>query len=132
MPKRRKLTPVEWDLMDAVWALGRPASVREVLERAYPRGEKAYTTVQTLLNTLERKKLLRRKKIGLVNFYAATRSREEVVRSEMDSVLARMFGGSVPALASTLLARDDLSLEEIAEIKKLLRRRERELRGEGT
>ena len=39
-----------------------PATVRNVLERAYPNGEKAYTTVQTVMNTLQKKKLLRRKK----------------------------------------------------------------------
>jgi predicted transcriptional regulator len=128
MPKRIKLTPAEWEIMEAVWALGRSASVREVLEHAYPGGEKAYTTVQTVMNTLERKKLLRRKKTGLVNFYAPTRSREQVVRAEMDSLIRRVFGGSVPALAGSLFSLEHLSLEEIGEIKKLLRRKERELK----
>jgi predicted transcriptional regulator len=128
MPKRNKLTPAEWEIMEAVWALGHPTSVREVLEHAYPGGEKAYTTVQTVMNTLERKKLLRRKKTGLVNFYTPTRSRKQVVQAEMDSLLRRVFGGSVPALANSLLSLEHLSLEEVAEIKKLLREKERKLK----
>ena len=132
MTKRRKLTPAEWEIMDAVWALGAPATVRDVLESAFPNGEKAYTTVQTVLNTLEKKSLLERKKVGLVNFYTPTRTRDEVVRSEMSSMVSRVFGGSIPALANSLLSLDDLSLEEIAEIKKILQERERRLKEEET
>ena len=132
MSKRRKLTPAEWEIMDAVWALSAPATVRDVLESAFPNGEKAYTTVQTVLNTLEKKSLLERKKVGMVNFYTPTRTRDEVVRSEMSSMVSRVFGGSIPALANSLLSLDDLSLEEIAEIKKILQERERRLKEEET
>jgi BlaI family penicillinase repressor len=130
MTKRRKLTPAEWEIMDAVWALDAPATVRDVLESAFPNGEKAYTTVQTVLNTLEKKRLLERKKVGMVNFYTPTRTRDEVVQSEMSSMVSRVFGGSIPALANSLLSLDDLSLEEIAEIKKILQDRERRLKKE--
>jgi predicted transcriptional regulator len=127
MGDKRELTPVEWEIMEAVWGLEGPATVRDVLERAYPKGEKAYTTVQTIMNTLERKKLLRRKKTGMVNFYTARRSRESVVRAETSTLLSRAFKGSVPALASTLLSLEDLSPDELERLKQLIREKEREL-----
>jgi predicted transcriptional regulator len=127
MSDKRELTPVEWEIMDAVWDIEGPATVRDVLERAYPGGEKAYTTVQTLMNTLERKKLLRRKKVGLVNFYSARRTRESVVRAETSTLLTRAFNGSVPALASTLLSLDRMSADELEKLKELIREKEREL-----
>lgn len=130
MPKKTKLTPAEWEIMTAVWELGDRTTVREVLELAYPNGEKAYTTVQTVMNTLQKKKLLRRKKTGLVNFYTPTQSKEEVTRSEMASLIMRVFGGSIPALANSLLSLDDLSLEEIDRIRALIDEKERELRGD--
>jgi predicted transcriptional regulator len=130
MSKAPKLTPAEWEIMITVWDLGDTASVRDVLDRAFPNGEKAYTTVQTVMNTLERKKLLQRKKVGLVNFYSPTRSRDEVVKAEMSSLISRMFGGSIPALANSLLSLEDLSLEEIEAIKSLIDEKERELKGE--
>ena len=130
MPKTQKLTPAEWEIMTAVWDVGGPVTVRDVLERAYPNGEKAYTTVQTVMNTLQKKKLLRRKKTGLVNFYTPTRSKEEATRSEMASLVERVFGGSIPALANSLLSLDDLSLEEIERIRRLIDEKERELKGE--
>ena len=129
MPKPSKLTPVEWELMESVWELGGEATVRDVLERAYPKGEKAYTTVQTVMNTLERKKLLRRKKTGMVNFYRPTRSKDDMVQAEMTAMVLRRFGGSIPALANSLLSLDDLDLDQIEEIKKLLDEKAQELRG---
>ena len=129
MSRRNRLTPAEWEIMKAIWSLGEAATVRAVLEHAYPNGEKAYTTVQTTMNTLEKKKLLRRQKTGMVNFYEPVRSREETVRSEMASLVSRVFGGSIPALANSLLSLDELDLEQIDEIKQLLDEREQELRG---
>ncbi|MBE0565901.1 MAG: BlaI/MecI/CopY family transcriptional regulator [Krumholzibacteria bacterium] len=131
-PKPRKLTPAEWEVMQAAWDLDRPVSVRDVLEHLYPGGEKAYTTVQTVLNTLEKKKLLGRRKTGLVNFYTPVRSRDETTRSEMSSLVSRVFGGSVPALANTLMSLDDVDLADLAEIKRLIARRERELKEGGS
>ena len=113
MPKQPKLTAAEWEIMEAIWDLGGARSVRDVLDHAFPGGEKAYTTVQTVMNTLHEKKLLRRRKVGLVNFYTPTRSRDEVVKAEMSAMVSRMFKGSIPALANSLLSLEDLSLEEI-------------------
>ena len=129
MKKRRKLTPAEWEIMEAIWELGGSPSVRDVMERAFPNGEKAYTTVQTIMNTLERKGLLRRKKIGLVNFYTPTSPRDDLVRDEMSSLVSRVFDGSIPALANSLLSLDGVTLDEIQEIKELLDDKEKKLRG---
>ncbi len=129
MTNKPKLTPAEWEIMKTVWALDRPVSVRDVLGHAFPDGEKAYTTVQTVMNTLEKKALLRREKTGLVNFYSPTRTQEEVLKAEMASLVSRMFGGSIPALANSLLSLEDLSLEEIGTIKALIDQKEQELKG---
>ena len=130
MSKLPKLTPAEWEIMKTIWELDRPASVREVLEHAYPNGEKAYTTVQTVMNTLEKKQWLQHEKTGLVNFYSPTRPKDEVIKSEMASLVSRVFSGSISALANSLLSMDDLSLEQIEAIKALIDEKERELRGE--
>ena len=90
-----KLTPVEWEIMEAVWSLGGTPSVREVLEYAFPNGEKAYTTVQTIMNTLERKGFLDRKKTGMVNFYRPVRTRKEMEREELSSITFSVISPSV-------------------------------------
>jgi predicted transcriptional regulator len=125
-----KLTPVEWEIMEAVWELGGSPSVRDVVDHAYPNGEKAYTTIQTVMNTLEKKGQLTRKKIGLMNFYTPVASRKNIVKTEMTSMVSRIFNGSVPAFANFLLDSENLSLEEIRQIKTLLNKKETELKGE--
>lgn len=130
MFKNQKLTPAEWEIMDTVWNLSGSPSIRDVREHAYPNGEKAYTTVQTIMNTLEKKQLLKREKIGLVNFYTPTKSREDMVKAEMSSLVTRIFDGSVPALANYLINSHGLNLKEIETIKELLDKKEQELKGE--
>jgi predicted transcriptional regulator len=130
--KSVRLTPAEWEIMEAVWDLGGTPSVRDVLEHAFRNGEKAYTTVQTVMNNLAKKGLLRCKKQGLVNFYRPTCSRAEAIRTEVSSMLRRVFKGSIPELADSLLSMDDLSIEEIEQIKKLLSEKEKQLRGDGS
>ncbi|HNR68881.1 MAG TPA: BlaI/MecI/CopY family transcriptional regulator [bacterium] len=114
------LTPVEWELMEAIWQLGGSPCVRDVLEFAYPGGEKAYTTVQTVMNILVKKNLLTVHKTGLVNFYTPTRSRREVVKTETRHLVSRFFGGSLRALADHLIDSEDLDVQELHELKKLL------------
>lgn len=128
MTRKSKLTPAEWQIMEAIWSLGGSPTVREVLEFTFPDGEKAYTTVQTVMNTLEKKNLLDRKKVGLVNFYKPKQTRDEMIKAEMSSFLTRVFDGSIPALANSLLALDDLNLNELEMIKKLLALKEKELK----
>lgn len=128
MARKSKLTPAEWQIMEAIWTLGGSPTVREVLEFTFPDGEKAYTTVQTVMNTLEKKNLLVRKKVGLVNFYRPKQSRDEMLKAEMSSMLTRVFDGSIPALANSLLSLDDLNLDELDRIKELLALKEKELK----
>ncbi|RPH98860.1 MAG: BlaI/MecI/CopY family transcriptional regulator [Calditrichaeota bacterium] len=121
-----RITPAEWEILDTVWKLNSP-SVREVVTTRYPNGEKAYTTIQTLMNVLERKGLLVHKKIGLVNFYTPTRERSEIVKHETKNLIRRVFDGSVPALANYLIDQEELNLDDIRKIKKLLDEKESQL-----
>jgi BlaI family penicillinase repressor len=129
MPKKIKLTPAEWEIMNTIWDLGGNPSVREVLEKRFPNGEKAYTTIQAFMNILEKKNVLRRKKIGLVNFYTPLYKRDEVVRDEMSNVLSQVFNGSVTALASALLSMDNVTIEEIDDLKRIINEKEKDLSG---
>ena len=130
MVKKIKLTPAEWEIMNAIWEMGGECSIRDVLEHSYANGEKAYTTIQAFMNILEKKKVLQRRKVGLVNFYLPTRSRDEVVKAEISSIISRIFNGSAAALASSLMSIENLSLEEIKEIKVMLNKKEKELRSD--
>lgn len=129
MSLNNKPGAVEWEIMETIWQHGGSPSVRDVLEATYPNGEKAYTTVQTLMNNLESKGLLTREKIGLVYFYTPTKSRDEMVKEETSHLVSRLFEGSFPALANYLINLESITLEEIELIKKLIKEKEKKLRG---
>lgn len=118
--RRQELSAAEWEIMQVIWNSNNPLAVRDVLAQAYPNAEKAYTTVQTLMNILVDKSFLKRKKAGLVNFYSAAVSRDKVLRRSLSTLAGRMFQGSFGAMASFLVSAAPLRPEEIQELKKLL------------
>ena len=130
MKKEKKLAASEWEIMEGVWQILKQAppygiTVREVHHRLYPGGEKAYTTVQTVMNILVEKGFLTRKKIGMVNFYTPTVSREEMAQQETHSLVSRAFGGSFVALANYLVDSGSLSEKELAVLKDMIDAKER-------
>jgi predicted transcriptional regulator len=117
---KQELSVAEWEIMQVVWNNAEPLTVRDVLDYAYPNAEKAYTTVQTLMNILVDKGFLKRKKMGMVNFYSAAVARDKVLRKSLSTLASRMFQGSFGTMASFLVSAAPLSPEEIQALKKLL------------
>ena len=115
------LTPLEWEVMNVVWELGRRPSVREVIDRAYPNKEKAYTTIQTVMNNMEAKNFLKKKKIGLVNFYKPTVKREKMIEGATKTFVKKVFKGSFLELANYLVNSDSLSDKEFADLYKMIK-----------
>ena len=129
MAKKRRLAEVEWEVMDGVWKFNRQVTVRDVLNYVYPNGEKAYTTVQTIMNILTEKGVLDREKIGPVNVYRPTLSREDVAQVETRTLVSRMFKGSFGALAMYLVDSGELSQKELDELHALIEAREKAKEG---
>lgn len=128
MKKQRRLTEVEWEIMEAVWHLGIRVIAREVHNHLYPTGQKAFSTVQTILNILTAKGFLKKEKIGQINFYTPIVSREEVGRQETRSLVSRIYHGSFGALVSHLVDSGELSQAERNRIKVQIEAKEREER----
>ena len=120
----KQLTDLEWEVMNHVWEIGERVSVRELIDTHYPDGQKAYTTIQTVMNTLVDKGFLTKEKIGLVNFYTPTRKREQVVHKEMNYFIDKVFRGSMPHFIKYFIGRESLSPEEIAELKEIIEQKE--------
>ena len=116
-----KLSPLEWEVMEIIWRQpAKKVSVREIITAAYPNGEKAYTTVQTVMNNLFLKGYLNREKIGLVNFYSPIKKREAQLKKETSRFVDKVFGGSFLSLADYLIDSKSLTAEEIADLKKII------------
>ena len=116
-----KLTKIELRVMDAMWRLG-PASVREIQEALPAKNRPAYTTVQTMVYRLEVKGAVRRvKKIGNAHVFEPAISRESAQRRLIDELLS-FFGGKIQPVMAHLVESGRLSLEDVKEAEKTLRR----------
>jgi BlaI family transcriptional regulator, penicillinase repressor len=116
-----KLSRLELKIMEALWKLG-TASVREIQESLPEKGRPAHTTVQTMLTRLEAKKAVRRaKKISNAHIYEPTITRGATQRRLVDELLA-FFGGRAAPLMSHLIESGQLTLQDIEEARKALKK----------
>ena len=87
------LTPLELDIMKAVWA--RPeATVRDVQSALRPHRKLAYTTVMTLMHRLHLKGFLKRKRQARAHVYEAEIGFSEVRDAEVERLIHNFFAGS--------------------------------------
>ena len=126
MKKKARLAAAESEIMEGVWEVDKQTTVREIHQKLYPNGEKAYTTVQTIMNILTEKGFLSREKIGMVNFYTPRVSRGEVTLTELRSLVSRMFDGSFSAMAAHLVNSGELTDQELDHLKTLISEKERQ------
>lgn len=119
-----KLAKLELKIMETLWARGQ-ASIREIQE-AFPEDERpAYTTVQTTVYRLEAKKALRRvKKVGNFHVFEAAVSRNAAQRRLIDDLLG-LFGGRTQPVMAHLIESGKLTLADVKEAEKMLRRLQR-------
>lgn len=116
-----KLTNLELQIMEALWSRGL-SSIREIQEAFPERRRPAYTTVQTTVYRMERKKVLRRiKKIGNAHIFEAIVSRHAAHRRLIDDLL-NLFGGQTQPVMAHLIESRKLTLAEVKEAEKALRR----------
>jgi len=115
-----RLTKLELQVLEAFWQKGR-CSVREVQESFPEAYRPAYTTVQTVVYRLERKKALRCvKRIGNANVFEAVISREDAQGRLINELLA-VLGGRARLVMAHLVETGDLTMDDIKEAEKALR-----------
>jgi BlaI family penicillinase repressor len=120
-PSAKVLTDREAQLMNVLWTSG-PSTAEAVREALKDRPHDS--TVRTLLRILKKK--------GYVRIsgrqpavYEAVVPRTDVQMKATRSLLARFFGGSVEALVMRLMEDEELTVEQLAELRKSLSRRKR-------
>src|ERR1700719_1325492 len=118
-----KLTKLELQIMDALWTQGK-ASIREIQETFPEKNRPAYTTIQTTVYRLEGKKAVRRvKKVGNFHIFEAALTRNAAQRRLIDDLLA-LFGGRTQPVMARLIESRRLTLQDLKEAEKPLRKLE--------
>ncbi|MBA4106233.1 MAG: transcriptional regulator [Pirellula sp.] len=112
------LTAAEAEVMNVIWDLT-PTSVTEIVPRL-PR-ELAYTTVMTTVRILENKGFIEQcGKRGRAFLYRAMVDRNSAQGSMSQEVANRLFGGSVISLVLNLVRDENISADDLLEVKQLI------------
>ena len=128
--ERLKLAPVELMLMKAAWRLGE-ATVQQVRDAVAPERDLAYTTVLTMLRTLEEKGFLAHDEKGRRYVYRPVVTEEQVGTGMLEDLLRRVFGGSRELLLTRLLESEGIDEDELRALRETVKQAERRRRRRG-
>ncbi|MBI1311051.1 BlaI/MecI/CopY family transcriptional regulator [bacterium] len=129
MRRRVRLAELQLAIMQVLWDRGE-AAVAEVREAIEPRHSVAHTTVATMLSRMETAGYVTHRSERRANIYRPKIRREDVGQSMVSDLAERMFQGDRTQLVAHLLAGADITADELARLKKLVRDKEKELRDE--
>ena len=117
MAKPPRLTEKELEVMKLLWDRG-PLTVNEI--RDVLGSATAYTTVLSLLQTLEHKGHVGHSRYGRAYKYGALTREHNVKRRAVSQMIARFFSGSPSLLMSHLVEHKKLSQHELRELRDLV------------
>lgn len=122
------LTQMELQFMDVLWRQKKKStSVQQVQDALLEDGvELAYTTVQTVLNTLEKKGKVSRKLDGRAFVYLPAITKESILKQAVRELADRMFGGSSEDLVMSLITAREVDAKRIAKLARAVADKDRD------
>lgn len=124
--KQISLSAGEWQIMECLWEKN-PKTLMEVVRELSPATGWHKSTIVTMVGRLEAKGAVSYIEGGRARLYSPTISRDQAALQETESLLHRVYQGSVGLMVNTLADGRGLSDEDIAELSAVLekaRRRE--------
>ena len=113
--KKLMLHKRELQIMKILWEKGQ-ATVRDVYETLLAKERVAYTTVSTMLNSLEEKGFLRHDVDGRTYVYKPLVAKDEVSQGMLQDLLERLFDGSTEMLLNTLVKVKNLNKDDLEQL----------------
>lgn len=125
MAEQQSLTPVEFELMEILWKLGQ-GTVRDVMAELLPHRELAYTSVSTILRILQQKNILSAEKSGRQHIYRPILDKQKFASHSVNKIVSQVFSGKSVELVTYLVNRNDITVDEITAIQKLVNAKKKE------
>ena len=120
-----KLTASEWNVLECLWEES-PRTVMQLVARLGEKAGWAKSTTITTLRRMEEKGLVHCEIVGKGKYYTPAVEQEEATIQETKSFLNRVYRGSVGLMMSAMAQRQELSGEDIVELREILRKAEEE------
>lgn len=123
MARKKNVQPSEFELqvLGVLWEHG-PGTVRQVMGRLTDGKTRAYTSVLSVMQVMQKKGLLTvdRQRDGLAHVFRPKMSREQIVRPLLRGLVTKVFGGNTRAAVQQLLDAEDVDANEIDELRRML------------
>ena len=115
-------TGAEWAILKVVWE-HEPCAAGTVQEELAATRNWAYSTVKTTMDRMVVKGLLATQAVRNLTLFSARLTRAEAQRGELKRMIQRAFDGALTPLIHFLVEEENLTADEIAELRKLINRR---------
>lgn len=119
MKQMPQISDSEWEIMKMLWSSA-PLTANEVYLKMKESKNWKHTTVKTLLSRLVKKEAVRFEKRNREYSYFPMVSEDECIQSESASFINKVYNGAVKTMLASFIEKEDLTHEEIQELKKIL------------
>jgi len=121
MSKIQRMSDAEKQIMEFIWAAGRPVTTREIIANLPENKAWKQNTVITFLARLIEKGILKATRISKANYYEPCLTEQEYHNFETKQFIADVHKGSVLGFISTLCDNGDLTKKDIEKLMKSLK-----------
>jgi len=126
----RDISDAQLAVLNQLWDVG-PATIRQLTDALYPSGgTSSYATVQKLLERLEDKHCVRRRRTGQAHVFEAILARDELIGRRLQAMAEKLCGGSLTPLLTHLVRAKRLSARERQDLRALIDELDRKRQGE--
>lgn len=117
--KYTKPSNLELQVLSVLWARG-PLPVKEINAALPDKKKRAYTTVLTVLQLMEKKSLVVHTQDGVRHVFRAKQRRDQILKPVMRDLVSNLFGGNAASAMQFLMDEQEISAEEIATMRRML------------
>jgi len=114
----KELTKAEEHVMQHLWRL-KKAYLKDIVE-LYPEPKPAYTTISTVVNVLVRKEFIAFETHGKAREYRPMISKDKYTKQSFKGLMNSFFDNSTKQFASFFAQKNELSVDELKEIRGLI------------
>ena len=119
----KELTRAEEEVMQVLWKIEK-GFVKDILGH-FNEPKPAYNTVSTIVRILEDKGFVGHEAFGKSHQYFPLITKDEYSRQMLSSITSSYFSGSFSKLVSFMAEKNDLSLKDIEEVKRLIKKKKK-------
>lgn len=121
-----KISEAEWEVMKTLWKTN-PLTSEEIIEALSLKMSWSKQTIKTFITRLIKKGVIGFKKDGRVYNYYPLISEGDCMKFENKSFIKKVYDGALNILFSSFLEEENLSIDEIEELEKILKEKKEKI-----